>query len=80
MGRDLRKVADLGRRLLDVSEKGQSIIEVLKRPALPEKPPRSRSIARVNGVEVLPKCDVCLDTKVVGETKKIPCPACQVTR
>lgn len=37
----------------------------------------SRPIARTSqGVEVLPKCEVCGDKREVGEGKKIPCPAC----
>jgi hypothetical protein len=76
VGRDLRKVADLGRRLLDISDRGQGIIEVLTRPASTQPASRSKAIARVNGIEVLPKCEVCHDTREVGVTKKIPCPVC----
>lgn len=41
---------------------------------------RSRPIARVGAVEVLPKCEICNDERTVGQGKKIPCPACSKTR
>lgn len=42
---------------------------------------REFPIARAHdGTEVLPKCDVCGDTKTVGGARKVPCPACAKVR
>ena len=40
----------------------------------------TKPIARVGKVEVLPKCEVCGDKRMVGEGKKIPCPVCAKVR
>lgn len=76
VGRDLRKVGQLAKKIFGFTQRAEKALGELAKPDDPQDHPP----LQIGPIEVLYKCNICNDSRRVGEGTKIPCPACSQKR
>lgn len=79
VGKDLRAVGGFFRKLVGFTERAERVVHEATRSGDASAPaPKMARKAETQTIDVRPtgECEVCGGTRIVGETRKIACPAC----